>query len=74
MYVTFYRNEILIYLDMLDKNRVHVRSILHPLSGAGLHLKAEKYEFHKEEVRYLRLIIRRVGVKMDPNMVAILQD
>lgn len=37
-------------------------------------MKPEKCEFHKEEVRYMRLIIGRGRVRMDPNKVAAVQD
>ena len=35
----------------------------------GLHLKPEKCEFHKIEVKYLGLIILADGVKIDPKKV-----
>ena len=39
------------------------------MSKVGLHLKPEKYEFHKTEVKYLGLIISVEGVKMDQKKV-----
>ena len=39
------------------------------LSKAGLHLKPEKYEFHKTEVKYLGLIILAEDIKIDPKKV-----
>ena len=44
------------------------------LKEAGLYLKAEKCEFHKEEVKYLGLIIGVNGVRMDPEKVQAVQD
>ena len=35
----------------------------------GLHLKPEKCEFYKTEVKYLRLIISVDSIKMDPKKV-----
>jgi hypothetical protein len=37
------------------------------LLRAGLYLKPEKCEFHKETVKYLGLIISTKGVSMDPD-------
>lgn len=34
----------------------------------------EKYKFHKEEIKYLELMIVRGGVKMDLDKVAAVQD
>lgn len=39
-------------------------------SKTGLHLKVEKYEFHKREVKYLGLRVGKDGLKMDPDKVA----
>lgn len=60
--VTANVDDILIFSDPLYERQVHVSSILDALSGTELHLKSEKCEFHKEEVRNLGLIIGRVGV------------
>ena len=39
------------------------------MSKVGLHLKPEKCEFHKTEVKYLGLMISADGVKMDQKKV-----
>ena len=39
------------------------------MSKVGLHLKPEKYEFYKIEVKYLGLMILVDGVKMDQKKV-----
>jgi hypothetical protein len=39
------------------------------LEEAGLYPKAEKCKFHKEEVKYLGLIVGVNGIKMDPEKV-----
>jgi hypothetical protein len=51
-----------------------VRKILEALQKAGVHLKPEKCEFHKESVKYLGLIIGRNGVSMDPRKVEAIQE
>lgn len=52
-YITAYLDIILIYSDTMGEHRVHVRSVLEALSRVRLHLKPEKCESHKKEVRYL---------------------
>lgn len=62
------------YLDILDEHRVHVRTVLEVLTGAGIHVNIEKGRFHKEEVRNLGLKIWGGGVKMNLEKVAAVQD
>jgi hypothetical protein len=65
-FTSAYLDDILIYSDTMEEHVEHVRRILERLTAAGLHLKPEKCEFHKTEVKYLGLIIGAEGIKMDP--------
>ena len=52
---------------LFDNSLVGIeKKMLEALSKVGLHLKPEKCEFHKTEVKYLGLIISADGVKVDP--------
>lgn len=73
-YVTSYLDDILIQSDTLNQRQIPIRSVLETFSRAGLHLKLEKCELHKEEVKYLGLIIERGGVKMNFDRVEFVQD
>ena len=68
-FCTAYLDDILIYSETLEQHQAHVKKVLEALSKVGLHLKAEKCEFHKTEVKYLGLIISANGVKIDPKKV-----
>ena len=68
-FCTAYLDDILIYSETLEEYQAHVKKVLEALSKVGLHLKPEKCEFHKTEVKYLGLIISADGVKMDPKKV-----
>ena len=56
-FASAYLDDVLIYSDSEEEHAGHVKSILQRLLEPGLYLKPEKSEFHKETVRYLRLII-----------------
>jgi hypothetical protein len=69
-FCTAYLDDILVYSDTLDEHRIHVRRVLEALSAVGLHLKPEKCEFHKQEVKYLGMIVQHNGIRMDPAKVS----
>jgi len=73
-FCTAYLDEILVYSSSLKEYRGHIRQIVQVLTGAGLHLKPEKYQFHQTEVKYLGLIITSDGIKMDPAKVSTVVD
>jgi len=65
-FTSAYLDDILIYSDTMEEHTRHVHRVLERLTDASLHLKPEKCEFHKTEVKYLGLIIGADGIKMDP--------
>jgi transposase InsO family protein len=73
-FATAYLDDILIYSETLEEHKDHVRQILQRLTEHGLHLKPEKCEFFKDEVKYLGLIIGREGIKMDPGKMKTVRD
>jgi len=72
-FTSAYLNDILIYSDTMEEHTQHVQRVLERLTDTGLHLKPEKYEFHKMEVKYLGLIIGVDGIKVDPSKVETLK-
>jgi hypothetical protein len=64
-----YLDDVLIYSDSKEEHVGHVKWIMQRLLQAGLYLKPEKCEFHKETVRYLGLIISTKGISMDEDKV-----
>ena len=61
----YYLDDILVYSDTYAEHVSHVKQILAALTKAGLHLKPEKCQFHKQEVKYLGYIINTTGITMD---------
>jgi len=64
-FASAYLDDILIYSDSKEEHVEHVKWVMKRLLEAGLYLKPEKCEFHKETVRYLGLIISTKGISMD---------
>jgi hypothetical protein len=67
-------DDILIYSDNLMEHKEHVRAEMTTLKGVGLYLKAEKYEFHQQEVKYLGLIVGVNSIRMDPGKVTAVEE
>ena len=68
-FYTTYLGDILIYSKTLEEHQVYVKKVLGALFKVSLHLKPEKYKFHKTEVKYLGLIISDEGIKRDQKKV-----
>ena len=64
--VAAYLDDILIFSENLKDHKRHVREVLGALQKNGLHLAAEKCEFHRTSVKYLGFIISTKGCTPDP--------
>ena len=64
--VIVYIDDILIFTEYLELHRKVVKRVLDILRGNELCLKAEKCEFEKTQVEYLRLMISHGKMGMDP--------
>jgi len=61
-FLVIYLDDFLVYSDNLKEHRKYVRQVLERLREAGLYLKPNKCEFHKEEVEFLGFIVGKNGV------------
>jgi len=68
-FASAYLDDILIYSNWKEEHEEHGKWIMKRLVEAGLCLKPEKCELHKETVRYLGLIISMEGLWMDEDMI-----
>jgi hypothetical protein len=73
-FCTAYLDNTLIYSDTFEEHQEYVNQVLEAFEKPGLHLKLEKCEFHRQEVKYLGLIISTEGIKMDPEKITTVQD
>jgi hypothetical protein len=69
MFVVVYLDDILVYSKTYKEHVQHVRQVLTALRDADLRIKAEKTEFHKQEVKFLGYIVSREGLKMDSKKI-----
>jgi len=68
-FASAYLDDILIYSDFEEEHVGYMKWIMQRLLEAGLYLKPEKCEFHKETVRYLGLIMTTRVISMDEDKV-----
>src|SRR6266436_5066980 len=62
-------DDILVYLCTLSDHWQIICQVLSTLQKQGLFLKPEKCKFEQKEVKYLRLVISKDYVAMDPTKV-----
>ena len=68
-YVIAYLNNILIFFKTEKKHEKHIKKILKKLQKKKLYLKSEKYEFHKQQVEYLKHIITTEKLEMNSEKI-----
>jgi hypothetical protein len=73
-FCTAYLDDMLMYSDNFEEHQQHVRLVLDAFATVGLHLKPKKYQFHRQEVKYLGLIISTKGIKMYLEKIHAIQD
>jgi hypothetical protein len=69
VFVVVYLDDILVYSKTYEEHVQHMRLILTVLRNTDLCIKAEKTEFYKQEVKFLRYIVSREGLKIDSKKI-----
>ena len=67
MYV--YLDDIIIFLDSVEKHIKHVKTVFNILRREGLFLSPNKMQFFANELRILGHVIDDKGIRMDPHKV-----
>jgi len=68
--IVVYLDDILIFMRTEEEHERAVWRVLEVLAEHKLFLRPEKCEFHRKEIKYLRLVILENKVAMDPVKVA----
>ncbi|CAN8069905.1 unnamed protein product [Agarophyton chilense] len=69
-----YLDDIIVFLDNLDKHLTHVRDIMTTLRDAGVSLKLKKSDFFTNTVKYLGHVIRPGRVAIEETRVKSLKE
>ncbi|GJX91859.1 putative reverse transcriptase domain-containing protein [Tanacetum coccineum] len=68
-FVIVFIDDILIYLRTKEEHEIHLGLILELLKKEKLHAKFSKCEFWLQEVQFLRHVINRNGIHVDPSKI-----
>jgi len=72
--VVVYLDNILIYLDNIFQYQNHIKKVLCQLCKARLYMKARKYEFYSNSVKYLGYILFPFGLTISSNKINMIQN
>jgi hypothetical protein len=72
--VVVYLDDILIYSNDTASHKKHVKEVLRRLRKHGLYARADKCEFHTEQVEYLGYVLSPEGLSMAADKVKVIQD
>ena len=64
-FVVTYLNDVLVFLKTFKEHKKHVKKVLKRLEEKKLFVKSDKYEFYKQEVKYLRHIVTMKEIRMN---------
>ena len=73
-FIIVYLDDIIIFSQTMEEHLQHMRKVLEALRQAGLKLKLEKCEFAKKQLKYLKFIVRKFGIKLNPEKVRAIVD
>ena len=66
IFAVIYFDDIFIYFKTLKKHIRYIKIIFNKLRPNKLLLGKKKYEFHKYKIDFLGFIVRKNGIKIDP--------
>ncbi len=67
--ILVYLNDIIIYFWTFKEHKQHVRQVFQTLREVNIMMKPKKYEFMKQELRFLGHIIFKDRIRMDPEKI-----
>jgi len=73
-FVVVFIDDILVYSKLKEEDVEHLRTVLSTLANHKLYAKLKKCEFWMERVHFLRHVISKEGISVDPAKVATVVD
>ena len=64
-----YLDDIIIYLNMEEEHKEHIKWVLKRLYDENIPIAMEKYKFHTKKTNFIRFIIEPGQISMDPKKV-----
>jgi hypothetical protein len=74
IFIVAYLDDILVYSETLEEYVQYVKKVLDKLRTAGLLLKPEKCNFHKDEVTFLGYIVGKDGIRIDLSKIKVVLE
>ena len=73
-FVIVFLNDILVYSKDLKNHNTHLRVVLETLRKEQLYAKLSKCEFWLNEVSFLRHIVLKEGIRVDPKKIEVVVE
>jgi hypothetical protein len=64
----------MIYLNTLKKHVSYIFKVLKCLNKRNLHLKLKKCEFHQKEIDFLKFVVERHKVRINPKKLRTIKE
>src|SRR5947207_8795006 len=71
-FVIAYLDNILIYSENKKNHEKHIQEVLKKFQEKNFYFKSEKYEFHKQQVKYLEHIVTTEKLEMNSEKIKVM--
>ena len=73
-YIIIYLNDILVYSNKALEDYIgKIHKIFKYFNKRNLRFKLKKYHFHQKEIEFLKYVIRRDGVYINPQKIILVE-
>src|SRR6266498_55840 len=73
-FVQVYLDDVIIYSNNLDEYKRHIKVVLEKIKEANLKLKPSKCQWFQTELKFMRHLVGRNGIRPDPRNVEKIKD
>jgi len=68
-FIITYLNNIIIYLDLEEEHKKHIKWVLKKLHNKNISIVIEKCKFHTKKTDFVEFIIKLGQISMDPKKI-----